>query len=86
MLAALLVFSQAALLIHRSDVDAHVHGEHCDVCLLVHGLDNAAPNTFVLHIDKVEPPQFAATHARTCVRRTSVFYATRAPPPYTHLS
>ena len=86
LLAALLVIGQAALLIHQSDIDAHAHGEHCPVCLLVHGLDNAVPSQFVLRVDKVDPPLCFAARTHTCVRQTAGYYPARAPPSYTHLS
>jgi len=86
LLAALLVIGQAALLIHQSDIDAHAHGEHCPVCLLVHGLDNAVPSQFVLRVDKVDPPLCFAARTHACVRQTAGYYPARAPPSYTHLS
>ena len=82
LLAALLVIAQAALLIHQSDVDAHAHGEHCPVCLLVHGLDNAVPSQFVLRVDKLDPPVFIIAGARVSAPQTASYYRTRAPPLY----
>jgi len=80
----LLVLCQTALLIHQSDIDAHAHGENCSVCLLVHGLDNALPTRFVIHIDKPVAPVFVAGQQSGCIPQTRSFYLTRAPPSITH--
>jgi hypothetical protein len=85
-LAALLVFGQAALLIHQSDIDAHAHDGHCSVCLLVHGCDNALPTQFVLHAHRPDQTLTITTLPSGRVRQASVFYQTRAPPLYTQES
>lgn len=82
--ALLLVLCQTALLVHQSDIDAHSHGEHCTVCLLVHGLDNALP-AHVAVLPAV--PAAAPAHAETlqdCVQPCATVYSARAPPSLTH--
>jgi hypothetical protein len=83
-LAALLVFGQAALLAHQADVDAHLDHGTCSTCLLVHGLDNAIPIPFVLHVDVVDAPVFVAGHADTGTGFSVAYCQARAPPLCTH--
>jgi len=85
-LAALLVLSQSALLLHQSDIDAHSDGKPCSVCLLAHGLDNALASQPVLHGDSA--PHTALTASRHSFNYrcpTGSSYRTRAPPQHTFL-
>ena len=83
LLAALLVIGQTVLLVHRSDIDAHAHGERCTVCVLVHGLDHAVSSHFEVPFSGLETPTFVATSATTSNRQANNHYPARAPPSNT---
>jgi hypothetical protein len=83
--ALLLVLGQkTALLVHQADIDAHAHGETCNVCLLAHGVDNAVPAgpTILPCIRASLVP--AAEPQSGSQQRTRNIYLARAPPAAIH--
>jgi hypothetical protein len=82
--AVLLVLCQTALLVHQADIDAHSHGENCTVCLLVHGLDNALPTPFVVHVSRPVSPVPDIVQQTAYLLQSRSFYFSRAPPSQPH--
>jgi hypothetical protein len=80
LLSALLLLSQLLLALHHADIDAHAGNQHCDVCLIAHGLDHQA-----VAIDAsfpLPPAQqlVSNTPSSPLVFLTAVVYRSRAPP------
>lgn len=82
LLSTLLLLAQLLLAVHHADLSAHPHGNHCDVCLVGHGLDHTVVAGDVL------PPR----HSPDSVPFDRIFitgsslpvlaYRSRAPPVF----
>lgn len=79
-LITFLALSQAGLLTHQADIDAHQGSAACDVCLHAHGFDNGVTSVALSIVFLLVWGIFFRTDIRSFPIASTVAYQSRAPP------
>lgn len=81
-LVALLVLSQASLLVHQSDLDAHQGEVPCQICLHAHGLDHGLSVPVLTFTVVAAHELFMGAAIDHALPTATASYQPRAPPRF----
>jgi len=79
-LIAFLVLSQASLLTHQADIDAHQGSAACHVCLHAHGFDHGVTSAALSIVFSSLGGIFTCTDILSLPLASTAAYQSRAPP------